>query len=116
MTYQSYITQKYCTCTDEDYNPTYIGHLQKEYEIMRNKDMTFMEAMDALKIKRICCRDTLFNPPQIFLNDECSSRMVDKVGLGEKKTKNMTEKVLNNKQNLRRFDFKMPFVFNLRKL
>ena len=93
MTYQSYITQKYCTCTDEDYNPTYIGHLQKEYEIMRNKNMTFMEAMDALKIKRICCRDTLFNPPQIFLNDECSSRMIDKVGLGEKKTKNMMEKV-----------------------
>ena len=106
MTYQAYITQKYCTCTDKDYNPTYIGYLQKEYEIMRNKGMTFMQAMDALKIKRICCRDTLFNPPQIFLNDECSSRMTDKVGLGEKKrSKVNVEKVMGSEEILPKIPF-----------
>ena len=106
MTYQAYITQKYCTCTDKDYNPTYIGYLQKDYEIMRNKNMTFMEAMDALKIKRICCRDTLFNPPQLFLNDECSSRMIDKVGLGEKKSSKMiAEKVSGSADILPKIPF-----------
>jgi DNA-directed RNA polymerase subunit N (RpoN/RPB10) len=111
MTYQAYITQKYCSCTDEDYNPTYIGYLQKEYEAMRNKGMSFMEAMDVLKIKRICCRETLFNPPQLFLNDECSSRMVDKVGLGEKKTnKIVAEKIIGSPDILPKIPFPtLPF-------
>ena len=86
MTYQVPITQKYCTFTDVDYNPTYIGHLQKEYEELRNNGMSFMEAMDKLNIKRICCRETLFNPPFLFLNDEESSRLIDKAGILTKST------------------------------
>lgn len=105
MTYQAYIAQKYCSCTDEDYNPTYIGHFQKDYEIMRNKGMTFMETMDVLKIKRICCRDTLFNPPQLFINDECATRMIDKVGLGEKKTKIVAEKISGSADILPKIPF-----------
>ena len=86
MAYQIPITQKYCTCTDENYNPTQIGHLQKDYEEYRNKGMSFYDSMEKLGVKRLCCRETLFNPPYLFLNKDSSSRIVDKIGLLTKKT------------------------------
>jgi len=86
MAYQVPITQKYCTCTDENYNPTQIGYLQKDYEKLRNNGVSFYDAMEKLGIKRLCCRETLFNPPFLFLNNDSGSRIIDKVGLLTKQT------------------------------
>jgi hypothetical protein len=35
MSFQIPIVQHFCTCTDEDYNPTQLGWRQKEYEDLR---------------------------------------------------------------------------------
>ena len=75
------LVQKYCTCTDEFYNPSEIGKLQKEFESLRRKGMTAYEALQKMNIVRLCCRESLFNPPMIFINSENVGRIKDETGI-----------------------------------
>lgn len=88
MSFQVPLVQHYCTCTDEDYNPTQIGWRQKEYEDLRLSGKDFMETMKVMKVKRLCCREKLFNPPFQFLRI-ADVRLVDETGLLAKKDKSI---------------------------
>ena len=85
MSFQIPIVHHYCTCTDEDYNPTCVGHRQKEYESLRLEGLSFSEAMERMKIKRLCCREKFFNPPFLFLHIADLDRIRDEVGFLSKK-------------------------------
>jgi DNA-directed RNA polymerase subunit N (RpoN/RPB10) len=71
------IVQHFCTCTDEDYNPTLLGWKQKEYEKYMNEGMTIFDTLNKMGVKRLCCREKLFNPPMLFLNNADIVRLRD---------------------------------------
>jgi DNA-directed RNA polymerase subunit N (RpoN/RPB10) len=75
------IAQKYCTCTDKFYNPTEIGKRQKEYEELRLKGENRFDALNAMGLINLCCRESIFNPPMIFLNDENVGRLRDETNI-----------------------------------
>ncbi len=75
------LVQKYCTCTDEFYNPCEIGKRQKEFESLRRSGMTAYEALKNMNIVRLCCRESIFNPPMIFINSENVGRIKDETGI-----------------------------------
>jgi len=85
MSFQIPIIHHYCTCTDDDYNPTQIGRMQKEYEKLRLSGISFPEAMNKMKIKRLCCREKFFNPPFLFLHVADLDRIRDESGFLSKK-------------------------------
>ena len=71
------IVQRYCTCTDEFYNPTEIGKKQKEFEQLRSSGLSNYEALQKMGVINLCCRESLFNPPMLFLNSENVGRIRD---------------------------------------
>ena len=73
------ITNKYCTCTDEFYNPTHLGHHQKEFETLKLAGMSTKDALDKMGIVRLCCREGVFNSPTLFLNSENEGKIRDEV-------------------------------------
>lgn len=75
------IVQKYCSCTDDFYNPTEIGKRQIEYEGLRLKGMSRVEALDSMGLVKLCCRESIFNPPMIFLNNENVGRLRDETNI-----------------------------------
>ena len=77
MALQVPFVQKYCTCTDEFYNPTHLAVLQKEFEELRLSGHTNYSALEKMKIVRLCCRESLFNPTSLFLNSENILRVKD---------------------------------------
>ena len=77
MALQVPIVQKYCSCTDEFYNPTHLAKKQKEFEELRLKGMDNYEALQKMKVVRLCCREALFNPPILFLTSENENRVVN---------------------------------------
>jgi hypothetical protein len=89
------IVQKYCSCFDKFYNPTEIGKRQREYEILRLKGLSRYEALDTMGLINLCCRESIFNPPMIFLNNENVGRLRDETNIlsttlntGKLRTKN----------------------------
>lgn len=80
MALQVPLHHKYCTCTDEYYNPTPLGKLQKQFEELRKNGLSIYEALEKMKIKKLCCRESLFNPPIIFMNSENVGRILDEAG------------------------------------
>lgn len=81
------IVQHFCTCTDEDYNPTLLGWRQKEYEKYILGGMTIFDTLNKMGVKRLCCREKLFNPPMFFLNNADIGRLRDDTGLLTKGSK-----------------------------
>ena len=75
------ITQKYCTCTDEFYNPTELGKRQKEFEELKLSGMSNFQALQKMNLIRLCCRETVFNPPLLFLNSENVGRIRDETNI-----------------------------------
>ena len=75
------IAQKYCSCTDKFYNPTEIGKRQKEYEGLRMKGLSRFETMNQMGLVNLCCRESIFNPPMIFLNNENVGRLRDETNI-----------------------------------
>jgi hypothetical protein len=88
------ITQKYCSCTDEFYNPTETGKKQKEFEELRQSGLSIYTTLTKMRVFNLCCRETLFNPPMLFLNSENVGRIRDETNvltsavLGRARTKN----------------------------
>ena len=81
MSFQIPIVQHFCTCTDEDYNPTQLGWRQKEYEDLRLSGLSFYDAMDKMKVKRLCCREKFMNPPFLFIRVADIDRIRDETGM-----------------------------------
>jgi hypothetical protein len=71
---------KYCTCTDRFYVPTRLGMYQRQYETLKLKSTT-REALNAMGIKRLCCREGIFNPPILFFNSENEGKIRDEINL-----------------------------------
>lgn len=80
MAVQVPLCHKYCSCTDEYYNPTNIGKYQHQFEDLRKGGLSVYEALERMKIKRLCCRECLFNPSVLFLNSENVGRIRDEAG------------------------------------
>ena len=80
MALQVALHHKYCTCFDEYYNPTSLGRLQRQFEELRKSGMSIYDTLEKMKIKKLCCRESLFNPPIIFLNSENVGRILDEAG------------------------------------
>lgn len=74
------LVQKYCSCTDEFYNPTHLAKHQKEFEELRLSGMTNYQVLQKMGVKRLCCREALFNPATIFLNSSNVDRIRDEIG------------------------------------
>ena len=90
--------QRYCSCTDEFYNPTHISIHQKQFEELRLGGLNTYQALEKMGIKRICCREALFNPATIFMNSENVDRVrIDKTmknyKVDNKNTKNILPKI-----------------------
>jgi hypothetical protein len=81
MALQVPYVQKFCSCTDDWFNPTHLGKRQREFEELRLSGMSNYEAMQKMKVVRLCCREGLFNPTMIFLNNENKARITDDTGL-----------------------------------
>jgi len=84
------LVQKYCTCTDEFYNPSHLAKHQKQFEELRLSGLSNYDALQKMGIKRLCCREALFNPATIFLNSSNVDRIRDEIsnvsrGRGEPK-------------------------------
>lgn len=88
------ITQKYCSCTDEFYNPTELGKRQKEFEDLKISGLSNFQALQKMNLIKLCCRETVFNPPLLFLNSENVGRIRDETNIlssaiiGKAKSKN----------------------------
>lgn len=80
MALQVPFVQKYCTCTDELYNPCHLGKRQREYETLRLSGISIAETLNKMKIVKLCCREALFNPTTLFLNNENRGRIYNDVG------------------------------------
>ena len=80
MALQVPFVQKYCTCTDDMYNPTLIGMRQREFEELKLSGLSTYDALQKMGIMRLCCREALFNCCLLFLNDENVGRIVDDTG------------------------------------
>ena len=80
MALQVPFVHKYCSCNDDLYNPTPIGKLQKDFEELRLSGLSNYEALQKMKVTRLCCREALFNPCMIFLNSENKGRISDDTG------------------------------------
>ena len=87
MSFQIPIMHHYCVCTDDDFNPTPLGHRQKEYELLRMQGLSFYDTMEIMGIKRLCCREKMFNPTFLFLNNADIGRIRDDTGFLAKKDK-----------------------------
>ena len=74
------LVQKYCSCTDEFYNPTHLAKHQKEFEELRLSGLSNYEALQKMGIKRLCCREALFNPATIFMKSSNVDRIRDEIG------------------------------------
>jgi len=85
--------QHYCTCMDEDYNPTPLGWKQKEFEDLRTLGFDVFETLNQMGIKRLCCRERLFNCPMLFINDSDIGRIKDNTGFFTKTEKNRMTRV-----------------------
>ncbi len=86
--------QHYCTCTDEDYNPTLLGWRQKEFEDLRSLGFDVFETLNQMGIKRVCCRERLFNCPMLFVNSSDVGRIKDDTGFFNKTEKIRMTKVI----------------------
>jgi hypothetical protein len=71
------LVHKYCSCTDEFFNPTHLSIHQKAFEELKLKGFTNREALDKMNIVRLCCRESIFNPPTLFLTKENENRIRD---------------------------------------
>lgn len=80
MALQVCIIHKYCTCTDEFYNPTELGKFQHKYEDLRREGISVYDTLQKMKIVRMCCRESIFNPPSHFLNSENVGKIMDDTG------------------------------------
>ena len=69
------LVQRYCTCTDEFYNPSNLALHQRKFEELRVAGLTSFEALEKMGIKRLCCREGLFNPSIVFLTSENVDRI-----------------------------------------
>jgi DNA-directed RNA polymerase subunit N (RpoN/RPB10) len=78
---------------DEDYNPTPLGWKQKEFEDLRTLGFDVFETLDQMGIKRLCCRERLFNCPMLFINDSDIGRIKDNTGFFTKTEKNRMTRV-----------------------
>jgi DNA-directed RNA polymerase subunit N (RpoN/RPB10) len=72
------LVQRYCVCTDDFYTPSHLAIHNKEFEELRLKGMTSFQALEKMGIKRLCCREALFNPSTVFLTSE----NVDRIRIG----------------------------------
>jgi hypothetical protein len=81
MSLQVPYVQKFCSCTDEWFNPTHLGKKQREFEELRLSGLSIYETLQKMKIVRLCCREGLFNPCMIFLNSENKGRITDDTGM-----------------------------------
>lgn len=77
MAFQVPLVQKYCSCTDEFYNPTNLANKQRKFEEYRLSGLSTYDTLQKMKIVRLCCRESLFNPPTLFLNSENFRRVRD---------------------------------------
>jgi hypothetical protein len=75
------IIQKYCSCTDEFYNPTELGKRQKEYEDLRRSGFSIYKSLEKMNLVKLCCRESIFNPPMLFLNNENVGRIRDETNI-----------------------------------
>lgn len=90
------LVQKYCSCTDQFYNPTLLAYKQKEFEELRLSGLTNFQALEKMNIKRLCCRESLFNPATLFLNSENVDRVRDDINKFKIVEKN-TQEILPTK-------------------
>jgi DNA-directed RNA polymerase subunit N (RpoN/RPB10) len=91
------LVQRYCTCTDEWYNPSNLAIHQRQFEELRLSGMSNFEALEKMGIKRLCCREALFNPALIFLTSENVDRI--RIDIKNYKTDNKnTADILPKKQ------------------
>jgi hypothetical protein len=81
MALQVPFVQKYCSCTDDFFNPTLIGYRQREFEELRQSGLSVYDTLQKMKVIRLCCRENLFNVSMIFLNSSNKARLTDEVGL-----------------------------------
>jgi hypothetical protein len=79
MAFQVPYIQRYCTCTDEFYNPTFLANRQHEYEKFRLEGDTVFDALQKMGLVRLCCREAVFNPTTLFLNSENERRIRDEI-------------------------------------
>ena len=93
------LVQRYCTCTDEFYNPSLLGTHIREFEELRLKGLTNFQALEKMGIKRICCREALFNPSTVFLNSENVDRVkIDTIGKNYKVDNKNTPDILPKRE------------------
>ncbi len=89
------LVQRYCVCTDEFYNPSLLAKHHKEYEELRLKGLSTFQALEKMGVKRLCCREALFNPATVFLTSENVDRIrIDKTMKVYKVANRNTESIL----------------------
>lgn len=71
------IVHRFCSCTDEFYNPCLLGMRQKQFEELKRKGMNNYEVLQTMGIVKLCCRESLFNPTMIFINNENVGRIIE---------------------------------------
>jgi len=71
------VVQRFCSCTDEFYNPCMLGKNQKKFEELKRKGMSNFEVLNTMKVVKLCCREGLFNPAMIFINSENVGRLIE---------------------------------------
>jgi hypothetical protein len=91
------VIHHYCSCTDEDYNPTLLGWRQKEYEDLRILGFDVFDTLNQMGIKRVCCRERFFNCPMLFLNSSDIGRVKDDTGFFVKTEKIRITKITTTK-------------------
>ena len=91
------MVQHYCSCTEEDYNPTLLGWRQKEYEDFRILGFNVFDTLNQMGIKRVCCREKFFNCPMLFLNSSDIGRIRDDTGFFTKSDKIRISKTVTEK-------------------
>lgn len=93
------LVQRYCTCNDEFYTPSLLGPHIRQFEKLRMKGLTNFQALEKMGIKRICCREALFNPATVFLNSENVDRVkIDTIGKNYKVDNKNTADILPKKE------------------
>lgn len=92
------LVQRYCTCTDELYTPSLLGPHVRQFEELRLKGLNNFQALEKMGIKRICCREALFNPASIFMTSENVDRVkIDTIGKNYKVDNKNTADILPKK-------------------
>jgi DNA-directed RNA polymerase subunit N (RpoN/RPB10) len=89
------LVQRYCVCTDEYYNPSHLAIHHKDFEELRLKGMGTFQALEKIGVKRLCCREALFNPSTVFMTSENVDRIrISKTMKNYKVSNRNTESIL----------------------